>query len=132
MNVPPSVKAKLFIETNEEELYKNSAAFFEKLASASEIETGSHFDMPDAVTAVTEFARIFIPFDQLVDKEKELARLAKEKAKVQKDIDFLEKKLNNQGFISKAPAAQVEKEREKLAKAKEKMAKIELSVKQLG
>ena len=132
MNVPPSVKAKLFIETNEEELYKNSAAFFEKLASASEIETGSHFDMPDAVTAVTEFARIFIPFDQLVDKEKELARLAKEKAKVQKDIDFLEKKLNNQGFISKAPAAQVEKEREKLAKAKEKMSKIELSVKQLG
>ena len=132
MNVPPSVKAKLFIETDEEELYKNSAAFFEKLASASEIETGSHFDMPDAVTAVTEFARIFIPFDQLVDKEKELARLAKEKAKVQKDIDFLEKKLNNQGFISKAPAAQVEKEREKLAKAKEKMAKIELSVKQLG
>ena len=132
MNVPPSVKAKLFIETNEEELYRNSAAFFEKLASASEIETGSHFDMPDAVTAVTEFARIFIPFDQLVDKEKELARLAKEKAKVQKDIDFLEKKLNNQGFISKAPAAQVEKEREKLAKAKEKMSKIELSVKQLG
>ena len=132
MNVPPSVKAKLFVETNEEELYKNSAAFFEKLASASEIETGSHFDMPDAVTTVTEFARIFIPFDQLVDKEKELARLAKEKAKVQKDIDFLEKKLNNQGFISKAPAAQVEKEREKLAKAKEKMSKIELSVKQLG
>ena len=132
INVPPSVKAKLFVETNEEELYKNSAAFFEKLASASEIETGSHFDMPDAVTTVTEFARIFIPFDQLVDKEKELARLAKEKAKVQKDIDFLEKKLNNQGFISKAPAAQVEKEREKLAKAKEKMSKIELSVKQLG
>ena len=132
MNVPPSVKAKLFVETNEEELYKNSAAFFEKLASASEIETCSHFDMPDAVTTVTEFARIFIPFDQLVDKEKELARLAKEKAKVQKDIDFLEKKLNNQGFISKAPAAQVEKEREKLAKAKEKMSKIELSVKQLG
>ena len=80
--------------------------------------------MPGAVTVVTDSARIFIPMDELVDKEKELARLNKEKAAVQKDIDFSSNKLNNQGFISKAPAAQIENEKAKLAKAQEKMAKI--------
>jgi valyl-tRNA synthetase len=132
MNVVPSVKAKLFIETEEADLYKNASVFFEKLASASEIETGKNFDLPNAVTAVTEYARIFIPLEDLVDKEKELARLNTEKKKVQKDLDFLEKKLSNQGFLAKAPAVQVEKEKEKLAKAKEKMAKIELSISQLS
>jgi valyl-tRNA synthetase len=132
MNVVPSVKAKLFIETEEADLYKNASVFFEKLASASEIETGKNFDLPNAVTAVTEYARIFIPLEDLADKEKELARLNTEKKKVQKDLDFLEKKLSNQGFLAKAPAVQVEKEKEKLAKAKEKMAKIELSISQLS
>jgi valyl-tRNA synthetase len=132
MNVPPSVKAKLFIETTEPVIYTEAGVFFEKLASASGIETGEHFDMPDAVTAVTDSARIFIPLSDLVDKEKELARLAAEKKKVQKDLDFLEKKLSNQGFLAKAPEAQIEKEREKLAKARDKMEKIEMSIAQLG
>ena len=86
------------------------------------------FDMPDAVTCVTDSARIFIPLSDLVDKEKELARLNKEKASVQKDIDFSSGKLNNAGFIAKAPAQQVEAEKAKLAKAQEKMAKIEQSI----
>ena len=62
--------------------------------------------------------------NQLVDKEKELARLNKEKEKVQKDIDFLSKKLNNAGFLAKAPEKLVEAEKAKLAKAQEKMNKI--------
>ena len=62
--------------------------------------------------------------DELVDKEKELARLEKERAKVQKDIDFLSGKLSNQGFIAKAPAQLIEAEKAKLAKAEEKMSKI--------
>jgi valyl-tRNA synthetase len=66
--------------------------------------------------------------DELVDKEKEIARLEKEKAKVQKDIDFLSGKLNNQGFVAKAPAQLIEAEKAKLAKAEEKMAKIEQSI----
>ena len=69
-----------------------------------------------------------IPMDELVDKEKELARLNKEKAAVQKDIDFSSNKLNNAGFVAKAPAQQVEAEKAKLAKAQEKMAKIEQSI----
>lgn len=128
MNVVPSVKAKLYIETADADIFKSGIIFFEKLASASSVEIGSSFDVPDSVTAVTHSARIFIPLDDLVDKEKELARLAKEKAAVQKDIDFSQGKLNNPGFMAKAPEKQVEAEKAKLAKALDKMAKIEQSI----
>ena len=128
MNVPPSVKAKIFIETQYGELFSSCGLFFEKLASASEIEVADKYEIEDAVTAVTDCARLFIPLDQLVDKEKEIARLEKEKAKVQKDIDFLSGKLNNQGFLAKAPEKLIEAEKAKLAKAEEKMAKIEQSM----
>ena len=124
MNILPSVKAKVFIETDEKELFKASEMFFVKLASASEIEVGDKFDLPNAVTVVANGSRCFIPMDELVDKEKELARLNKEKAAVQKDIDFSSGKLNNPGFMAKAPEKQVEAEKAKLAKAQEKMAKI--------
>ncbi|MDE6708263.1 MAG: valine--tRNA ligase, partial [Oscillospiraceae bacterium] len=124
LNVPPSVKAKLYIETQDKNLFASAKLFFEKLASASEIEIGESFAIPDSVGAVTDAARIFIPMNQLVDKEKELARLNKEKEKVQKDIDFLSKKLNNAGFLAKAPEKLVEAEKAKLAKAQEKMNKI--------
>ena len=129
MNVPPSVKAALHIETAEKATFEQGVLFFERLASASEVEITDKVDMPDAVTVVTDSARIFIPLDQLVDKEKELARLDKEKKAVQKDIDFSQGKLNNQGFLAKAPQQQVEAEKAKLAKALEKMAKIEESIK---
>ena len=128
MNVVPSVKAKLYIETADADIFKSGIIFFEKLASASSVEIGASFDVPDSVTAVTHSARIFIPLDDLVDKEKELARLAKEKAAVQKDIDFSQGKLTNPGFMAKAPEKQVEAEKAKLAKALDKMAKIEQSI----
>lgn len=128
MNVVPSVKASLHIETKDKEVFESGRMFFERLASASSVEVGDSFDMPDAVTVVTDSARIFIPLDDLVDREKEIARLEKEKKSVQKDIDFSSNKLNNQGFIAKAPAAQIENEKAKLAKAQEKMAKIEQSI----
>ena len=129
LNVPPSVKAKLYIETQDIELFTNAKLFFEKLASASEIEVGTEFDVPDSAGAVTASARIFIPMNELVDKEKELARLDKERQKVQKDIDFLSNKLNNQGFLAKAPEKLIEAEKAKLAKAQEKMDKIMQSIK---
>lgn len=128
MNVPPSKKAKVCIETVEGELFESTSIFFEKLASASSVEVSEKFDMPDAVTAVTDSARIFIPMEELVDKEKELARLQKEKEKAQKDIDFLSKKLSNAGFLAKAPEKLVEAEKAKLKKAEEKMEKINQSI----
>ena len=128
MNVPPSVKAALHIETADKDIFEQGRLFFERLASASEIVIEDKVEMPGAVTVVTDAARIFIPMSQLVDKEKELARLNKEKKAVQKDIDFLGGKLNNPGFMAKAPAQQIEAEKAKLAKAMEKMQKIEQSI----
>ncbi len=128
MNVPPSVKAALHIETADKAVFEQGKLFFERLSSASKIVIEDKVDMPGAVTVVTDSARIFIPLDQLVDKEKELARLNKEKKAVQKDIDFSNGKLNNQGFLAKAPAQQIEAEKAKLAKALEKMQKIEQSI----
>ncbi|MGN0642175.1 MAG: valine--tRNA ligase [Huintestinicola sp.] len=132
MNVVPSVKAKLYIETADKAVFESGVMFFEKLASASSVEIGDSFDISDAVTVVTHSARIFIPLSDLVDKEKELARLNKEKAAVQKDIDFSNNKLNNPGFMAKAPEKQIEAEKAKLAKALEKMAKIEQSIASLA
>ena len=128
MNVPPSVKAKIFIETEDKDVFENGKIFFEKLASASAVEIGDSFEHENCANAVTDSARIFIPMDELVDREKEIARLEKEKAKVQKDLDFLNNKLNNQGFIAKAPEKLIEAEKAKLAKAVEKMEKINQSI----
>ena len=128
MNVVPSVKAKIYIETQYKDIFEGGRIFFEKLASASSVEIADSFDIPDSVTAVTTDARIFIPLSDLVDREKELARLAKEKAAVQKDIDFSSGKLNNPGFMAKAPEKQIEAEKAKLARALEKMEKIDQSI----
>ncbi len=131
LQVPPSKKAHVCIETDEPELYQNATIFFEKLASASAVEVGDHFDMPNAATAVTDAVRIFIPMEELVDKDKELARLKKEQEKVQKDLDFLQKKLSNQGFLAKAPEQLVAAEQAKLQKAQEKMEKLKQSMEAL-
>ena len=128
MNVVPSVKAKLYIETKSPEVFKAGTMFFERLASASEVDIADKWDIPDSVTVVTDAARIFIPLSDIIDTEKELARLNKEKKAAEKDIDFLSSKLNNQGFISKAPAQLIEAQKAKLAKAKEKLEKIEQSI----
>ena len=131
MNVVPSVKAKLYIETAHPEIFKAGRMFFERLASASEVDIADKWELADCVSAVTDSARIFIPLSDIVDTEKELARLDKEKKAAQKDIDFLSSKLNNQGFIAKAPAQLIEAQKAKLAKAEEKLAKIEESIKAL-
>jgi valyl-tRNA synthetase len=125
MNVPPSVKAKLIAETDNESLFIESAKLIEKLAYCSSVTaTKKAVDTEGMVTAITADAKLFIPTGELVDTKKELERLNKEKAKVQKDIDFSQGKLTNPGFTAKAPAAQIEADHEKLAAAKEKMEKI--------
>lgn len=128
MNVPPSVKAKLYIETAQQGGFEQGVMFFERLASASEVIITEKCDQQDCVTVVTDSARFFIPLSDIIDVEKELARLEKDKKNAQKDIDFLSKKLNNQGFLAKAPAQLIEAEKAKLAKAEEKMSKINESI----
>ena len=132
MNVPPSKKAELFIETEQKNVYENGVMFFERLASASSVEISEHCEPADSVTIVTSSARLFIPMNELIDREKELARLNKEKASAEKDIAMINGKLNNAGFVAKAPAQVVEAERAKLELALEKLKKIEQSLKTLG
>lgn len=125
LNVPPSKKASMEIETKETELFRSCSSFFVKLAGASVVEVKEKVeDTEGKMIAVTAAARIFTPKGELVDEEKERARIEKEIKAVQKDIDFLSKKLNNPGFLAKAPKEQIENERVKLEKAEEKMRKL--------
>ncbi len=120
MDVPPSKKARVYIETSYAETFEHGADFIIRLASASEVEIGESFSIDGAVAIVSDGAKILIPLDELVDKEKELARLAKELEKVEKDITVVSAKLSNENFVSKAPAAVIDAERTKLEKAKER------------
>ena len=125
MNVAPSKKAKVFIDTQYRDTFLNASDFIIRLASASEVELVSDYHDDGAVTIITEDAKIFIPMDELVDFKAELERLTKEKAAVQKDIDFIGNKLNNPNFVEKAPAALVDEQRDKMAKLVEKMKMID-------
>ena len=133
MNVPPSKKARVFVKTLNTGMFESGAMFIERLASASEVKVSGVApqqgeDFSDAVQVITDSARIFIPLDELVDKEKELARLEKERKACDKDIAMVEQKLSSQGFIEKAPQNVVEAERAKLEKHKERMEKIVESI----
>lgn len=133
MNVPPSKKARVFVKTLNTGVFESGAMFIERLASASEVKVSGVApqqgeDFSDAVQVITDSARIFIPLDELVDKEKELARLEKERKACEKDIAMVEQKLSSQGFIEKAPQNVVEAERAKLEKHKERMEKIVESI----
>lgn len=133
MNVPPSKKAKVFIETAYGDTFAAGTVFFNRLASASEVQVAEQFDgMDDAVSIITESARIYIPMDELVDFQAELKRLEKEKASVQKELDMVNGKLGNENFVSKAPAAVVEKQRQAKAQLEEKMALIEESMQKIA
>ncbi len=131
MNVPPSRKAKVYIETQYPEAFKAGERFFFRLAGASEVEIEPEVKLEGAVSAVTDSARIFIPLADLIDKEKELARLNKELAACEKDISIISGKLDNEKFMAKAPEKIVEQEKEKLARAKERMENIKESLKAL-
>ena len=128
MNVPPSRKAKVYIATKFPQTFTDGAHFIEKLASASEVEVGESFEIDGAVTIVTADAKIYIPMDELVDKQAELARLNKELEQVKKRLAQSEGKLNNQGFVSKAPKTVIEKVEGQAAKEREQIALITAAI----
>ena len=115
-NVPPSRRTKLFIVTKHQETFRHAQAYLAKLASASEIELVDTYSAEGAVSIVTDSATVYIPLSDLVDLEKEKARLSAELSKIEGEIKRTEGKLANEGFTSKAPAAVVEAERAKLEK----------------
>ena len=130
MNVPPSRRAALFIETKEHDLFAAGIPFFQRLAGISEVS----FEQPpaDVVTIVTDGARLFIPLGDLVDFGAELARLQNEKKKLHKEIERAGSKLNNPGFLAKAPAEVVEEEKTKLEKFTAMLEKVDESIAKLS
>ena len=116
MNVPPSKKAKLYVVTKYEDTFASAEKMLEKLASVSELIITDSYDADDAVAIATDSGNLYIPLADVIDFEKERARLSAEYEKNEAEIARLEKKLSNEGFVAKAPAAVVEGERAKLSK----------------
>ena len=132
MNVPPSKKAHLTIATQEQESFTRGIPLLKRLAYASEVtvigvsEAGSSAEAAQSglVEVITHAARIFLPLAELVDLEKEKARVEKELKKNSTELEKLNAKLNNPGFVNKAPEHVVAAEKERAAKLTELVAKL--------
>lgn len=126
MNVPPSRKAKLFIVSDYSDSFnQDTAVFFTRLASASEVLFVQNYEDSGSLSVVSDGAKMYIPMAEIVDMEKEKARLEKEKANALSEIERVNKKLSNSSFTDKAPAAVVEAERAKLEKYTEMLKNVE-------
>ena len=106
--------------------------FFEKLAYASEVILADGCDDETAVSIVTDSAKLFIPMAEIIDIEKEKARLEKERQTALSEIDRVNKKLSNESFVAKAPAAVIDGEKAKLAKYSEMLSNIEEMISKLA
>ena len=117
-NVPPSKKTSMTIETAHPDSYRDGEAFLKRLASAGEVHitTEPVKDAGGCAVATTEDARVYLPLAELVDVEKELARIAKELKKAEGQAAGMKAKLSNEAFLSKAPEQVVAAEREKARK----------------
>lgn len=124
MNVVPSRKAKLIILSKNEDIKETLLAgrkYFMALASVSELEVVDNKESvpADAVSTVVEGAELFLPLDELIDFEKEIERLEKEKTKLEGEIKRVVGKLSNEGFVSKAPEHLIAEEKAKQVKYQE-------------
>ncbi|MBR3870805.1 MAG: valine--tRNA ligase [Clostridia bacterium] len=131
MNIAPSKKAHLYIETENAELFEKGKGYYERLASASGVTVGNGFDIQNAVTIVTDGAKTYIPLAELVDVSAELDRMAKEKEKLLSEIKRVDGMLSNEGFVSKAPAAKIEAEKAKKEKFVAMLEALEKSIEEL-
>ena len=132
MNVAPSRKARVYILTKFTKSFGDTAQFFTRLASASDVLVSddiARFDESlfgaDCVQIITDSATVYLPLSDIIDVEKERARLSAEKAKLEGEIKRVEGKLSNEGFVAKAPAAVVDAERAKLEKYRQNLAGVE-------
>ena len=136
MNVVPSKKVHVYVVSESEEvrhIFEHSKVFFKTLGHASEVtvQTDKAGIGEDAVSVVIKDATIYMPLAELVDFAKEIERLEKEKAKLEKEVDRVVKKLANQGFVAKAPANVIEEEKAKEEKYKAMLAQVEERLAQL-
>ena len=133
MNVPPSKKSTLYVVSDKGEIFRQGTGFICRLAYADQViicdsDPEGHENM---VCVVTNDAKLYIPLEELIDFEKELARIEKEKANCLKQIAMFEGKLSNEAFVSRAPEKVVAEQREKLEKNRALLAQLEESEKRL-
>ena len=133
MNVPPSRKADLYIVTDQKAAFSEGAGFITRLAYADRVfvsneEPEGHEDMAQCVTPD---AKLYLPLAQLVDVEKELARIAKETENARKEIARAEAQLSNEKFVSRAPANVIQAQRDKLEQSRKLLAQLEESEERL-
>ena len=133
MNIPPSKKSKVYVETAFSDVFAVGSEFIKRLAYASDVEIADAFgDLGNTVTIVTNDAKIYIPLGDLVDFEAETKRLQKELAAAEDKLAFINKKLDNPGFVNKAPEKVVQQNRDEAAKLTEKIANLRSSLENLG
>lgn len=133
MNIPPSKKSAVYIETPFSDVFTSGKDFIIRLAFANAVTVADAFDdLGNTVTIVTDDAKIYIPLGDLVDFEAEAKRLAKELAAAKEKLAFIHKKLANPGFVNKAPEKVVQQNRGDAAKLEEKIANLESSIDALG
>ncbi|MEG0762477.1 MAG: valine--tRNA ligase [Oscillospiraceae bacterium] len=130
MNVHPTKRNSIIIETKDSAAFKNGESYLEKFAFATDITFTEKYsdDASGMVQVITHSARAFIPMQELVDKDKETARLNKELAACEKDIAMLTAKLGNEGFLAKAPIKVVDDIKAKLEAATDKQTNIKASL----
>ena len=121
MNVPPSRKAKVFVVSDDEQvrdIFEKGKVFFTTLAYASEvvIQSDKSGIDEDAVAVLIPNATVYMPFSDLVDIDKEIERLKNEEKKLEGELKRVNGMLSNEKFISKAPEAKINEEKEKLSK----------------
>ena len=131
MNVPPSKKVTVNIETELLSVFSSGIPYICRLAYASEVNIAKEVSHDKSISIVCEKANVYMPMKELVDVEKELERLSKDRQKALVDKEFFEKKLNNAGFMAKAPEKVVEAQREGFKKAEEKIAKIDEAINEM-
>ena len=133
MNIPPSKKSKVYVETAFSDVFAVGSEFIKRLAYASDVKIADAFgDLGNTVTIVTNDAKIYIPLGDLVDFEAEAKRLQKELAAAEEKLAFINKKLDNPGFVNKAPEKVVQQNRDEAAKLTEKIANLRSSLENLG
>ena len=134
MNVHPAKRTSMVIETADPAPFQKAQVYLAKFAFATDVSFTARYEgsTEGMVQVSTHAARGFIPMMELIDRDKELARLEKEKAKAEKELAMFQKQLANPKFVEKAPAALVEETRAKAARSQDKLENIRQSIRALG